>query len=353
MAFLHLPEVCTPFWFLFCSWLPLLASPVVRSDSTSHSWQQYVRGPSSQIVYPARLASNYTVGNVTNPEGVLQPGGRTILSRAEAPAAPLWLNGTVANASSYHAPNTVDGQVRTYVPSNAIDGNTTTFWNDNTLAEYPDILTITPPAALNLTGVTVLSNTDGVPIDFTVETLQGTTWSLAGTVTNNSAIQIQVPFDTPAVDVTGLRITVTKDQDLTAGEYTRINEVYPALVPDPPQAPTIVLDFGINVVGSLQISFGGASSNHPGIRLAFSETTTYLTDLCDFTRSDNVRVSIPVSLECLLMGSRAIPSRLALIKLLFRISRMCGPTYTGVCMETKSVPMAYTVSGTLRSTWMH
>jgi hypothetical protein len=57
--------------------------------------------------------------------------------------------------------------------------------------------------------------------------------------------------------------------------------------PTDTEIPTIVLDFGINVVGYLNITFAGASDNSPGIRLAFSETTTYLTDLSDFTRSYN------------------------------------------------------------------
>jgi hypothetical protein len=57
--------------------------------------------------------------------------------------------------------------------------------------------------------------------------------------------------------------------------------------PSDTEIPTIVLDFGINVVGYLDITFGGASDNSPGLRLAFSETTTYLTDLSDFTRSYN------------------------------------------------------------------
>jgi hypothetical protein len=157
------------------------------------------------------------------------------------------------------------------------------------------VLTITTPSALDLAGITVLSNSDGVPSDFTVEILQNATWSLAGTVTGNSAIQIQVPFNQPATAVSGIRIAVTQDQALASGEYTRINEVYPGLVPDSPVAPTVVLDFGINIVGYPQVSFGGASHNHPGVRLAFSETTTYLTDLSDFTRSENVRVSSPVS----------------------------------------------------------
>ena len=295
MASLNSLGICTSFYLVLGSLLLLLASPGVRSDSTADSWQQYVRGPSAKTVYPARVVSNYTAGNVTNPEGLLQSRGSTVLSRAQGPTPPSWPNGTVANASSYAAANVGDGMARTYYPSNAIDGNVTTFWNDNTIGAYPDILTITPPSPLNLTGITVLSNTDGVPVDFTVETLQGTTWSLSGTVTNNSAVQIQVPFDKPAADVTGIRINVTLDQDTSQGEYTRINEVYPGIVPNPPEAPTIVLDFGIDVVGFLHISFGGASNNHPGIRLAFSETTTYLTDLSDFTRSDNVRVTLSVS----------------------------------------------------------
>lgn len=52
-------------------------------------------------------------------------------------------------------------------------------------------------------------------------------------------------------------------------------------------APYIVLDFGINIVGFLQIDFAGASNNTPGIRLAFSESTQFLTNVSDFTRSDN------------------------------------------------------------------
>jgi hypothetical protein len=109
------------------------------SSAAPDSWQQYVRGPSSRIVYPTSVVSNYTTGNVTNPEGLVNGQGQTILTRS-------------------------------------------------------------------------LTDTE---------------------------------------------------------------------------IPTIVLDFGINVVGYLNITFGGASDNSPGIRLAFSETTTYLTNLSDFTRSYN------------------------------------------------------------------
>lgn len=60
--------------------------------------------------------------------------------------------------------------------------------------------------------------------------------------------------------------------------------------------PTIVVDFGQNTVGVLSINFGGASSFNntpglPGIRLAFSETLEFLTNVSDFSRSYNVRIS--------------------------------------------------------------
>ena len=275
-------------------WVPALASarPSI-AGLDSDSWQQYIRGPKTNIVHPAGIVTNLTAGNVTDPTGFLHPHRSTILSQVQAPTPPTWPAGTVANASSYHSPNSGDGQLRTYDPQNAIDGNVTTFWNDNTLAQYPDILTIITPDPLDLKGITVLSNTDGVPIDFTVQALQNGTWSLAGTVTGNSAVQIPVPFEQEILGVTGIQITVTLDQNLASAEFTRINEVYPALVPIPPPPPTIVVDFGLNVVGFPIISFGGASNNSPGVRVAFSETLTYLTDISDFTRSDNV--SFPLS----------------------------------------------------------
>lgn len=54
--------------------------------------------------------------------------------------------------------------------------------------------------------------------------------------------------------------------------------------------PTIVVDFGLNVVGLLRIGFegsesGGDDGSLPGLKLAFSETLEYLTDKSDYTRS--------------------------------------------------------------------
>ena len=54
--------------------------------------------------------------------------------------------------------------------------------------------------------------------------------------------------------------------------------------------PTIVVDFGQNIAGFLSIQFGGAYSltpGLPGIRLAFSETLEFLTNVSDFSRSYN------------------------------------------------------------------
>ena len=61
--------------------------------------------------------------------------------------------------------------------------------------------------------------------------------------------------------------------------------------------PQIVVDFGQNIVGYLSINFAGASNDTtglPGIRLAFSESIQYgyLTNVSDFSRSDNVGLPV-------------------------------------------------------------
>lgn len=54
--------------------------------------------------------------------------------------------------------------------------------------------------------------------------------------------------------------------------------------------PSLIVDFGLNVAGYLNITLKGSSNSSsalPGLRLAFSETLQYLTNRSDFTRSDN------------------------------------------------------------------
>ena len=57
------------------------------------------------------------------------------------------------------------------------------------------------------------------------------------------------------------------------------------------EIPTLVVDFGQNVVGLPVIDFAGSSGapkgRRPGIRLYFSESLEFLGDRSDFTRSDN------------------------------------------------------------------
>lgn len=60
---------------------------------------------------------------------------------------------------------------------------------------------------------------------------------------------------------------------------------------DDSNIPTVVIDFGQNVVGIVSIDFAGSSNSSegfPGLKLAFSETQQYLTNISDFTRSDNM-----------------------------------------------------------------
>jgi hypothetical protein len=215
-------------------------------------------------------------------------GGVTTFTRAPPPQTPRWPVGTIANGSNYHAANTFKGRAQTYHPSNAIDGDVATFWFDDTPSSNHDILTVLAPSVMDLPGITILSSGESMPAGLTVEVLQDDgLWILAGAITNNDVARIQVPFIS-TIRAHGVRITVVRDQLSAPGETTRINEVWPGLVDEPPLPPSVVVDFGKPVVGFLSISFAGASSNRPGVRLAFSEMIEYLTDVSDFTRSYNV-----------------------------------------------------------------
>jgi hypothetical protein len=260
------------------------ATPAAAHARPAPSWAKYVVAPDSRHVSPVRVLS--TTGDVTHAGGALGHGVAT-LSRPQPAARPTWAAGTTATASSYHDGNNGnDGRPRTYVPGNAIDGDTDTFWNDDTFGTYPDVLTITAAAAVDLPGITLLSNSDGVPQDFTVETWNGSAWQAAATVTGNTEIKRQVPFTAP-VHTAQVRITVTADQGSGKGDFTRVNEIYPGLVPDDPAVPSITVDFGKVVAGYPVVRFAGASAGNPGVRLSFSETTQYLGDVSDFSRSYN------------------------------------------------------------------
>ena len=171
--------------------------------------------------------------------GLLAPadwGGAQWIGGPAAESA--WPDGTVAAASSFHPAN----PGITYEPANAIDGNAATFWNDSTLAAYPDWLTITSPSPVTLPGVTVSSHSDGVIQDYVVETWDGEQWVQQAAITGSDTVTRQVRFPAP-VSTTRVRITVTRAQQNGAfPQFSRIAEVQPGLVdpfPVHPAAPLL------------------------------------------------------------------------------------------------------------------
>lgn len=266
------------------------ASRSVTAGSTrlGTAWQKYVVSPGTRNVAPVRVAE--PTAGVSNPRGLLKAGGAPTVLTREAPAAPpSWPVGTTAEASSFHAPNTNNGEPRTYAAGNAIDNDLSTFWNDDTVAAYPDTLTVTAPGATSLDGVTMRSSSDGVPRDFTVETWDGDAWQVQATISGNTEVHRQIPFD-HTVSTTRVRLNITKDTETTQGEYSRVTELYPGLVANPSDTvPSVIVDFGKVVVGYPVIHFAASSPSTdgkgPGVRLAFSESREYLTDVSDYSRS--------------------------------------------------------------------
>jgi alpha-L-rhamnosidase len=150
------------------------------------------------------------------------PDGTTATTPVNVIVFGRWAAGTSASASSEHAPNTVNGQVRTYLASNALDGDLATFWNDDTAGQFPDTLTVTAPAATALSGVGFASNVDGVPTDFTVQTWDGSQWVTQADVSGNTALYRWIPFGSP-VTTAQVRVVVTGAQNT----FTRIAELTP------------------------------------------------------------------------------------------------------------------------------
>jgi alpha-L-rhamnosidase len=150
------------------------------------------------------------------------PDGTVARSSVDVSVFGAWATGTTAAASSFHAPNVVNGATRTYDPSNAIDGDNTTFWNDDTQNVYPDTLTVTSPSSVALTGVGFTSFSDGAPSAFTVQTWDGTQWVTQADITGNTAVSRWIPFAS-SVSTTQVRVVVTATPD----GFTRVAELTP------------------------------------------------------------------------------------------------------------------------------
>lgn len=249
----------------------------VAADAAIPSWQSYVLAPDSRQVEPAAVLATSSAG-VTDANALLAPGGGAARLERPVEGQTRWPQGTTASASStYSGPGG-------YVASNTIDGDTSSYWNDDTKGAYPDTLTISSPTPVTLPGVTLVSREYGWPVDFTVETWDGSTWVQQATVSGNADLTRPIRFD-HSVTTTGLRLTVTHDQLVRPewGEYTRVAELIPGIVGG---TPYVDLDFGREVAGNLELSIAGASDPAPEVRVAFSETRKYLGDRSDFSRSD-------------------------------------------------------------------
>jgi len=170
------------------------------------------------LTVPAGAASGVYPVTVT----AKAPDGTVASSTVDVPVFGTWATGTTASASSSHAPNVVNGATRTYYAANAVDGNPSTFWNDDTFGQYPDTLTIAAPSLAALTGVGFISFPDGAPTDFSVQTWDGANWVTQATVSGNTQVYRWIPFAAP-VTTTQVRVVVTATQD----GFTRVAELTP------------------------------------------------------------------------------------------------------------------------------
>lgn len=107
------------------------------------------------------------------------------------------------------------------------------------------------------------------------------TWTNQATITGNTAVTVPITFAKP-LTVLAVRITITLDQNLGLGVFSRVAELVPGIVTP---NPYIDVDFGNVVSGRLQLVIHGASSPAPQLRLATSETQQYLGFTSDFSRT--------------------------------------------------------------------
>lgn len=96
----------------------------------------------------------------------------------------------------------------------------------NTAGVYPDTLTIENPVAVTLDGIILLFADDGFPLDFTVDTNDGSGWSQRAKITKNAEVLKFIKFPKSLLCLQ-LRVKVTLAQKSPAGEYTRIAEISP------------------------------------------------------------------------------------------------------------------------------
>lgn len=101
---------------------------LVPHKAVGKTWQEYVIPPPPSTIKAVAVANHSSTG-ITNPTAFLISGKTRVNSVSAAELTQrIWPAGTIASATSTLAKS----GATTYIPSNAIDGDETTFWQDAT-----------------------------------------------------------------------------------------------------------------------------------------------------------------------------------------------------------------------------
>jgi hypothetical protein len=243
-------------------------------------WQSYVVAPHSRTVRPVRIVQ--VEGDVIDAAALLSGTGTTILRRPPPHPKPAWPEGT-------HVVPT-EGQDATAAAC-VIDGRIDATWRaQSTAPGQPLRLQLQWPSPTNLGGITLRAAPGHVIGRFDIDVWRHGHWHRVARVSGNRYLQRAVTFH-DAQRTERVRLSVPAvDHDTRAS--LDLAEIWPAAVHDNPP-PSVTLDFGRDVVGHARLFVEGASADHPGLRLAFSETRQYLGERSDFTRSDNGDSIVP------------------------------------------------------------
>lgn len=97
---------------------------------------------------------------------------------------------------------------------------------------------IESPVVVTLDGIILLSYDDGVPVNFIVDTNDGSGWTQGAKITGNTAVLQFIKFPR-SLRCLQLRVNVTLVQKAVAGEFTRIAELSPVYADLSSSVPTI------------------------------------------------------------------------------------------------------------------
>ena len=201
-----------------------------RPTRAAPSWAKYVVAPTSRDVRPVRVLS--TSGTVANPAARSATGTAT-LTRATAGGPADLAGGHTADRVVLPRP-----QQRQQRPAAHLRRRQRhrrqhrhVLERRHRSAAYPDVLTITTPVARSTAGHHGAVQQRRRPAGLHRRHL-GRHRVAAGRHGHRQHRRAAPRCPSPQpVSTTQVRITVTKDQSTGKGEFTRINEVYPGLVP--------------------------------------------------------------------------------------------------------------------------